>query len=543
MRDLFGEPRKVIEETKIMPSMMTMTRSGVLAGLAALGIAGVGAAGIQAQWPVGAKEQAAMERARAALEIAQANTPRMAMAAEIAARQATMEQARAQLEGTRESMERVRAEAEATRMGMAGIQEALAELPPEPWLQQDPAAKSYQAAREALTAGRFAEAAKYFAALRSTYPTSGYVADSYYYQAFALYRVGGTRDLKAALGLLAAQKEKYPDARDRADAEALRVRLESQLARQGDAAAAEAVAQQAADPCKSDEQSVRLAALSALMNMNADQAMPLLKEVLKSRDTCSAQLRKQAVFIVAQKMTPESVGILLDLAYRNPDPDPEVREQAVFWLSQVHSDEAVAALQSILKNSQDEAIQEKALFALSQQGSAGAVQTLKEYAERADAPAKLRETAIFWIGQNQKAGGAKYLMEMYPRLENDALKEKAIFSIGQSKLPEAHAWLLARAKDRSEGVDVRKNALFWAGQSGAFSGAELKDLYATLTEPDMKKQVVFVASQSNDKDAVDFLMDVAKTEKDPELRKTAVFWLGQSKDPRVAEFLLSLIRG
>ncbi|MCG6954700.1 MAG: HEAT repeat domain-containing protein [Gemmatimonadetes bacterium] len=513
-----------------MPSMMTMTRSGVLAGLAALGIAGVSAAGIQAQWPVNPQEQAAVERARAALEVAHAKMQRVGLAAELDVRQAAMEQSRAEVEAVRESMELARADMELA-------------VPPEPWLQQDPAAKSYQAAREALTAGRYAEAAKAFAALRSAYPTSGYVADSYYYQAFALYRVGGTRDLKSALELLAAQKEEFPDARNRADAETLRVRLESQLARQGDAAAAEAVAQQAADPCKSDEQSVRLAALSALMNMNADQAMPLLKEVLKSRDTCSAQLRRQAVFIVAQKMTDESVGILLDLAYRNPDPDPEVREQAVFWLSQVHSEEALAALQSILKNSKDESMQEKAIFALSQQGSVGAIQTLKEYAERADAPPKLRETAIFWIAQTPKAGGAKYLIDLYPRLETNALKEKTIASIGQRKLPEGHAWLLARARDPSESVDVRKNALFWAGQSGALSGAELKELYGTLTDPDMKKQVIFVASQSKDKDAVDFLMDVAKTEKDPELRKTAVFWLGQSTDPRVAEFLLSLIRG
>jgi len=531
-----------------MPSMTRMTRSALVV-LAALGIAGLPGAGVQGQWPTTLEEQASLARARAALELAQARMPGARMAMETEARREAIERTRAELEAAREGMPAMEAAlaraalAERLSTGVRAGRLGLGARPPEPWLQQDPAAKSYQAAREAVLAGRYAEAAKAFAALRSTYPTSGYVADSYYWQAFALYRVGGTGALKSALDLLSTQKEKYPDARSRSDAEGLRVRLESQLARQGDAAAAESVAQQASDPCKSDEQSVRLAALSALMNMNAEQAVPILKEVLKSRDTCSAQVRKQAVFLVAQKMSDESVGILLDLAYRNPDPDPEVREQAVFWLSQVHSAEALAALQSILKNSTDQAIQEKAIFALSQQGSEGAVQTLKEYAERADAPAKLRETAIFWIGQNQKAGGAKYLIDLYPRLETDALKEKAIFSIAQGNLPQARVWLLARAKDRSESVDVRKDALFWAGQSGPFSGQELKDLYATLTEPDMKKQVVFVASQSKDKDAVDFLMDVAKTEKDPDLRKTAVFWLGQSKDPRVAEFLLSLIRG
>jgi len=51
-----------------------------------------------------------------------------------------------------------------------------------------------------------------------------------------------------------------------------------------------------------------------------------------------------------------------------------------------------------------------------------------------------------------------------------------------------------------------------------------------------------VASQEDQKGAVDFLMNVAKTEKDKDLRQKAIFWLGQSDDPRAADFLLDLIR-
>ena len=92
-------------------------------------------------------------------------------------------------------------------------------------------------------------------------------------------------------------------------------------------------------------------------------------------------------------------------------------------------------------------------------------------------------------------------------------------------------------------MEVRKNALFWAGQTGGLTNAELKTLYGSLTDMEMKEQIIFVASQRNDAGAVDFLMDVARTETDGELKERAIFWLGQSKDPRVAQFLLSLIRG
>jgi HEAT repeat protein len=414
---------------------------------------------------------------------------------------------------------------------------------PEPWLQEDPAAKAYQSARDALNAGRYGEAAKAFEALRADYPKSGYVPDSYYWQAFALYRQGGRGELRTALDVLQQQGSRYPKADTHDDAEGLRVRVEGQLARLGDANAAAAVAQQTKDPCQGDDQAVRQAALSALMNMSSEQAVPILQDVLKSRGACSAELRRQAVFLVAQKMDDKSVDILLDLAERNPDPDPKVREAAVFWLSQVHTDQAVDALDSILKQNKDPELQERAVFALSQQGSERSVKILRDYASRADAPEKLRETAIFWIGQNSNAGGATYLMDLYPKLQNDTLKEKVIFGVGQSGTKESRAWLLARAKDRSESVDLRKNALFWAGQSGGLTAADLGDLYGGLSDREMKKQVIFVASQSPDSDAVDFLMNVAKTEKDAELRKSAIFWLGQSKDPRVAQFLLDLIKG
>lgn len=412
---------------------------------------------------------------------------------------------------------------------------------PEAWDQQDPGARMYEAAREALNARRYADAARTFDELRGRFPRSAYVADSYYYQAFALSREGGRQQLQRAMELLSTQRREHPQAGTLRDADELRVRIEAQLARRGDAAAAEAIARQAQNPC-GPEQEVRAAALSALLTMNAEAAVPILREVLQSRDACSAELRRQAVFLISQKMTDESVDILLDLAHRNPDPDAEVREQAVFWLSQVKSEEALAALEAILRETRDPVLQERAVFAISQHGGERAGRVLLELAQRADAPREVREQAIFWIGQTRSAGGTRTLVELYPRLGDAELKERAIFAIAQSGTAEARTWLVERAKDRAEGVEVRKNALFWAGQTGGLTAADLQGLYGSLTDQEMKEQVIFVASQRREREAVDFLMGVARDERDQELRERAIFWLGQSKDPRVPEFLLSLIR-
>lgn len=414
---------------------------------------------------------------------------------------------------------------------------------PEPWIQEDPGARLYQQARELLSEGRFRPAAETFAELRATRPTSGYMPDSFYWEAFALSRDGGRAELRRAVELLVEQGREYPGAATRADADALRVRIEGELARRGDARAAAAVAQQAQVPC-GPEQETRLAALSALMSMNADQAVPILQDVLRQRDECSAELRARAVFLIAQKLTDESVEILLDLAHRNPDPDPEVREQAVFWLHQVQTPEALAALEAILSESTDTDLQEQAVFAISRRtDDPRAMDALRRYATRADVPAELRSNAIFWIGQSPSAGGVDYLIELYPSLEAPELKENALFAISQNGSEASRSWLLERVRDRSESLEMRKNALFWAGQTGSVPTSDLRALFESFEDAEMREQVVFVAAQRGSTEDVDFLMEIAREAEDPELRQNAIFWLGQSDDPRVAEFLLTLIRG
>ena len=418
---------------------------------------------------------------------------------------------------------------------------------PEAWLPQDAADALYRSAREALNRGRYAEAAASFARIREDFPRSGYVPDSFYFQALALQRAGGTDRLREARQLLATQEREHADAASREDARSLALRIEGTLARGGDATYAVRIAEQAAQVgCEDGESGMRSAALNALLQMDAERAVPILEEVLQSRDACAAELRKRAVFLLSQKMTDRTVELFLDLAHRNPDPDPEVREAAVFWLSQVRSEEAVEALASILEDPDaDPRVQEKAIFALSQHQSERAVQAMRRYAERADAPREYREKAIFWIGQNDRLGGSQYLRELYPSLGDDEeLKKKVVFGVAQTPEAEDRAWLLARVRDGAESVEVRKNALFWAGQSGEVPVDDLMTLYRSLEGREIREQVIFALSQrSGDGAAVEALMEIAEDEDDPELREKAVFWLGQSDDERVAEFLLRLIRG
>jgi len=287
-----------------------------------------------------------------------------------------------------------------------------------------------------------------------------------------------------------------------------------------------------------DEDDVRVAALNGLLQMDAGSALPILQKVLARRDGCSAGLRRKAVFIISQKRGSETETLLLDVAQH--DPDAEVRQQAVFWLSQVPTDRAVGMLDSILRTTDDQELREKALFALSQQHSPRAGQILRGYAENANAPSEAREKAIFWLGQQHSGENAAFLRGLYGKLTDEELKEKVIFSLSQMHDADNTRWLMEIALNERESIEMRKKALFWAGQSG-MAATDLATMYDRLTDSEMKDQTIFVLSQKRDRVAVDKLMSIAKTEKDRELRKKAVFWLSQSRDPRVAEFLESLI--
>ena len=112
---------------------------------------------------------------------------------------------------------------------------------PEPFQTQDPADSLYRRARQALNAGEYSRAADLFRDLRSRYPRSAYVADSYYYQAYALYKRNSTESFRRASELLAEQEEKYPRAATRGDARSLETRIRGELARRGDSESAEQV--------------------------------------------------------------------------------------------------------------------------------------------------------------------------------------------------------------------------------------------------------------------------------------------------------------
>ena len=448
-------------------------------------------------------------------------------------------------------------------------------------ISADPADSLYRSAREALTKGDYDRAATLFHEVVVRYPQSSLLPDAMYYEAFARYRAGGNASMRSARDILASLQKRFPDFGRRSDAATLATRICGELAQQGDATCAASIAAQASgtaagaegiaarasgtaasaaslaaqasgmavsgsstrarasSKCTNDDDDERVAALNALLQMDADRAEPILEKVLARRDECSASLRRKAVFLVAQKQSPQAADVLLRVA--QTDPDPEVRGQAVFWISQVHSDRAVTVLSEILHNSSDQELRGKALFALGQSNGDKGTSLLRQYASDASQPSKLRGTAIFWLGQqNGGLQNAQFLRDLYSKLTDNELKGRTLFALSQGKAPDRAEWLLQLAQRQNETMENRKQALFLAGQAGA-SVAQLSHLYDALPPGELREQMIFVFSQSRDPAALDKLISIARTDKDVDSRKKALFWLGQSHDPRAIKAITEVL--
>jgi len=430
----------------------------------------------------------------------------------------------------------------------------MATIPAAPWAIDDPADSLYRQAREALNRGEYRDAARLFGRITSEFPRSEYAGDALYWSAFANYSIGEADALHAALDALEVQRTRYAGAATRGDANALTVRIRGALAKLGDVSSAQAVATRAGAapaPCTSarrgdDDEDERVAALNALLQMNAEQALPVLRTVLARRDACSEQLRAKAVFLVSQARSAERETILLDVV--SNDPSREVRKKAVFWLGQVHTDRAAEALERLLKTSGDEELRGEAVMALMEQQSERGVSAVRAVALDDKAPESVRGKAVFWLGQHRSPANATFLRDLFGKLAGErgdasqAVQKKILFSLSQMPGEGNDRWLLEIAADPKYSSEVRKQAIFGAGQAHVAT-ADLIALYGKLTDREVKGQLIWVLSDRRDPAAADRLIEIAKHDPDPEMRKKAIFWLGQSHDPRVKQLLLDIING
>jgi HEAT repeat protein len=197
------------------------------------------------------------------------------------------------------------------------------------------------------------------------------------------------------------------------------------------------------------------------------------------------------------------VSALIDLARNGAS---GVRAASVFWLGQSGDPRAISALHGIIENqSEDERVRSRAIFSLSH-------------------------------GDDVAPGEFRYLGAVYPRLGTARLKEAVLQGMGEDK-SNGSRWLLDKAGDANESVRLRKQALFWAGQSQDTPTGSLVAFYKSASDRELRDHAIFVLSQRDDDAALNELMRIAREDGDKQMRSRAMFWLGQKDDPRVTKMI------
>jgi len=270
----------------------------------------------------------------------------------------------------------------------------------------------------------------------------------------------------------------------------------------------------------------------------AATASALLELAEDARDDAGEDLVFAAVIADSAVL----VDPLLRLAHMD-GVEEDTRKSAVFWLVHATDEDVSGQLQTLaMDEGTPMEVREAAVFGLSQHDGPEANRALKALVTDRDVAGEIRENAIFWLGQSDEDGNVDFLRETYSELEDSDLKEKVIFSMSQVGGDGAVTWLLAVAGDKNEPTEVRKNALFWAGQADG-SEERLIAFYEDVTDRDIKQQLIFVYSQGDSDSYLGQLIDIARNETDLDLRENAIFWLGQSDAPEAMVFLEDLIAG
>jgi HEAT repeat protein len=415
------------------------------------------------------------------------------------------------------------------------------------WKQdRDPADSMLTSARDALNRGEWRRAADIFSQVYTKYPKSARLQQAAYYEAFARYRIGTTDELKASLKVLNDRAQGGSNTSNSNEIQILTTRVRGVLAQRGDVDAARQLQADAqkGKSCDNEDMQVRSEALSALAQSDMATATPLLRRVLEKKDPCTLELRRRALSILLRRADTAATSAAISVA-KNADETIDLRTDAISYLARLPGENAVSALQELLRTSTDRDIQRAAIRSLANTDNTKARQSIRLLVERSDVGEQLRIEALNTFDRDRGTGAddAAFLRALYPKLQSDALKRAAIAAISKNAGTENEQFVMAVARNTAESSEVRSNAISRMYRIPAISIADISKLYDSADSRSMRTQIINVLAQRNEPETVDKLGEIAKTSTDPSMRSQAISALSRKTDPRARKVIVDLAAG
>ena len=177
----------------------------------------------------------------------------------------------------------------------------------------------------------------------------------------------------------------------------------------------------------------------------------------------TVNLQNDLIFVISMhdssKVTPFLKGVALG-TYTT-----KTRKNAIFWMGNQKTPESYRALKEISAKVRGTELRKQVVFAYSLVGQEEAIQEMIRIA-REDKDREVRKNAIFWLGQKASDEAAAALQGLVEESDEDVdLKKSAVFAISQLPKDRSIPLLISIAKTHPNSA-LRKNAIFWLGQTG-----------------------------------------------------------------------------
>ena len=208
----------------------------------------------------------------------------------------------------------------------------------------------------------------------------------------------------------------------------------------------------------------------------------------------------------------------------------------VRWLDNVAPAASVAFLTGAAAATPPEDIFDAELAALAMHAEPAATPALRDLSGQSH-PHKVREQALFWLGQMRGAEGAQVVEHAATTDADPELRAHAVFVLSESHGVDGYATIHRIAQVDPSG-HVREQALFWMAQTGDTRARN--DITAAIdkeTSKDVREQAVFALSQLKEGEADAALIALVRGSYPRDVKQQALFWLGQSGSDEAIKFL------
>lgn len=364
---------------------------------------------------------------------------------------------------------------------------------------------AYDRGARALDRREYDEAVKYFTeAAGGTERADG----ALYWKAYALGKLGRTAEATAALDQLA---KAHPQSGWLNDSKALRVEL-------AQASGRPVTPEEAAD----DE--IKLMAINSLMQSDPERSVPLLEKLLQTKS--SPQLRERALFVLSQSNSAKAREAVVRVAKGSLNPDLQLL--ALRNLGVVKSGENQQLLSEVYSSTSDAAVKKQILQGYMATGARERVLALA----KSEPNLALRKEAIRYLGA---MGGANELAAMYAAEQSVDLRAEMLNGMMAAN---STAKILEIARTEKD-AKLRERAIgMLAHSKSPETLTALVEMYSASPEVETKKRILRALGGQRSPQP---LIDIARKETNVELKRTAVEMLSMMKSKEATDFLVELL--